>query len=326
MTQKSHEVTQAARDRLEDLFFPAVSDRWLAVLRIGLGVQIVVYCFSLYGEWQDLFALDGGGWISRDLTEAILTANSSLIPRMGWLIALGNRLGLGEAAILTLSWGCLLGAGCFLTAGVFCRTAAIIAWFLYVCAAKSGNLLAYGADSFTIVGLFYLMLAPHPDRYALDRRLWESPIKDAHLHGFFRRVLQIHLCVIYFSGGTAKALGVGWWNGDSMWRALTRPPFNVVPLHIVISSRYLLPLLGIVVVLLEIGYPLFIWLKKTRLIWLIAVIAMHIGIALTMGLYLFALIMIVLNLAAFGPEFLFRERQSEDALSTGATNSVAVGS
>jgi hypothetical protein len=33
---------------------------------------------------------------------------------------------------------------------------------------------------------------------------------------------------------------------------------------------------------------------------------MHLMIGLAMGMYLFALIMIVLNLAAFGPEFSFR--------------------
>jgi len=33
---------------------------------------------------------------------------------------------------------------------------------------------------------------------------------------------------------------------------------------------------------------------------------MHVAIGLTMGMYLFALVMIVLNVAAFGPEFSFR--------------------
>ena len=39
---------------------------------------------------------------------------------------------------------------------------------------------------------------------------------------------------------------------------------------------------------------------KTRKIWLICIGAMHAGIGVTMGMYLFAL-MIVLNVAAFGP-------------------------
>jgi hypothetical protein len=45
----------------------------------------------------------------------------------------------------------------------------------------------------------------------------------------------------------------------------------------------------------------FIWPRHTRLIWLVSAIAMHCGIAIFMGLYLFGLIMIVLNIAAFGP-------------------------
>jgi hypothetical protein len=39
---------------------------------------------------------------------------------------------------------------------------------------------------------------------------------------------------------------------------------------------------------------------KTRFFWLVCILAMHAAIGLTMGMYLFALVMIVLNLAAFG--------------------------
>lgn len=301
-----------SRKWLEDFLFPAVSDRWLAILRVGLGVQIVVYCFSVYGEWHNLFALTDGGWINRDLTEAILTSNARFVPRIGWLVTAGSHLGLSEGIVLTTTWSCLLVAGCCLIAGFFCRTAAIVAWFLYVCAAKSGNLFVYGVDHFTIAGLFYLMIAPHPDRYTLDRKIWDSPIKDPELHGFFRRVLQLHLCVIYFSGGIAKCLGSGWWNGESMWRSLTRPPFNIIPDHVILAAYPALQIMGIAVLVLETGYSIFIWPHRTRLVWLIGIVGMHIGIGVTMGMYLFALIMITLNLAAFGPEFIFRDRVCDD--------------
>jgi hypothetical protein len=39
---------------------------------------------------------------------------------------------------------------------------------------------------------------------------------------------------------------------------------------------------------------------KTRFFWLVCILAMHAAIGLTMGMYLFALVTIVLNLAAFG--------------------------
>jgi len=149
-------------------------------------------------------------------------------------------------------------------------------------------------------GLFYLMLSPLPDRYSLDHRLVKTRPKDPQLLGFWRRVLQVHLCFVYFFGGLAKCLGSGWWNGTNLWFAVTRPPFTIVPPDILIRFKYLLPFLGISICLVELGYVVFIWMKKTRFVWLVCILGMHVAIGLTMGLYLFALVMIVLNLAAFG--------------------------
>ena len=63
--------------------------------------------------------------------------------------------------------------------------------------------------------------------------------------------------------------------------------------------------MGLSVWLIEIGYPFLIWSKRTRNIWLICIIVMHVAIGLTMGMYLFAFVMIVLNVAAFGPHWEF---------------------
>jgi hypothetical protein len=53
-------------------------------------------------------------------------------------------------------------------------------------------------------------------------------------------------------------------------------------------------------------------MKKTRFFWLVCILAMHAAIGLTMGMYLFGLVMIVLNLAAFGVGInLIRHQQAE---------------
>ncbi len=289
------------RERILQFLFPAGSDTWLVVLRLGLGLQVVLYALSLLNDWNYLFAARGSGLVSRNLGEAILSLESPFVPRLGWLIALGAHVGLSEETVLSAAWICLLAAGCGLLAGLFCRCSAILAWFLHLCAAKSGAFVSYGVDNFMTIGLFYLMLSPLPDRYSLDRRWRKFRPKDPQVLGFWRRVLQLHMCLIYFFGGITKCLGSGWWNGANIWRALTRPPFNIVPPEILVRWKYFLPVLGISICLIETGYPIFIWLKKTRLIWLICVLAMHFAIGLTMGMYLFALIMIILNAAAFGP-------------------------
>jgi Vitamin K-dependent gamma-carboxylase len=282
-------------------FFPCSSDSWLTILRIGLGTQVVLYCLSLRNDWTHLFANKEETFINRGLMEDIIALDAPFTPKLGWLVTLGTHLGVNEQTMIWMSWISLISASLLLTVGLFCRGSAITTWFLYLCSVKSGNLLTYGVDNFTTIGLFYLVFAPFPDRYTLDWKLRRSPLKDRHLHGFFRRVLQLHLCVIYFFGGLAKFLGIGWWNGESLWRALTRPPFNVVPVHTILSFKAALPVTGITVWMLEMSYTFFIWPKRTRPVWLVMILGMHIAIGLTLGLYLFALVMIVLNLAAFGP-------------------------
>jgi hypothetical protein len=307
-----------ARDLLLEVLFPPETTDWLSVLRLGLGLQVILFSMSLRSDWNHLFASNGAGLISRDLSEAISSFETPLSPRLGGIVAAGNALGLDEHAVLFLGWLALLCSGCLLLIGLFSRPAAITAWLMHLCAVNSGGLLSYGMDNFTTIGLFYLMLSPLPDRFSLDARFWRSRTKDPQIVGFFRRVLQFHVCAIYFFGGVAKCIGPGWWDGSSLWRALTRPPFNIISPETITSWKTLLPFLGISVCILETGYPLFIWLRRTRLIWLLCVLAMHISIALTMGMYLFAFIMIVLNLAAFGPDFSFRlERIVPDWLKKG---------
>jgi hypothetical protein len=289
------------RQRVIDFCFPAESDIWLATLRIGLGLQVVLYALSLRDDWSYFLAGTGHGLISRNLGEAILSLESYFVPRLGWLVSLGARSGFPEETVLSVAWICLLVSGCGLLVGLASRGSAILAWFLHLCAAKSGGLVSYGVDNFMTIGLFYLMLSPLPDRYSLDWRLRKSRANDPQLLGFWRRVLQVHLCIIYFFSGLTKCLGPGWWDGSNLWRALIRPPFNIIGPEILLRWTYLFPLAGILICLLEIGYPFFIWNGKTRKFWLIGICAMHLGIGLMMGMYLFALTMIVLNVAAFVP-------------------------
>ena len=309
--------------RLIDFFLPVESDTWLAVLRIGLGLQVVFYALSLQDDWNYLLAGTGHGLISRDLGEAILSLESNLVPTLGWVVTLGTHVGLHEETILSVAWICLLASGFGLLVGLASRFSAILAWFLHLCAAKSGGFVSYGVDNFMTIGLFYLMLSPLPHRYSLDWRLRQSHPKDPQLLGFWRRVLQLHLCIIYFFGGLTKCLGSGWWDGSNLWRALIRPPFNVVDPETLIRWKYLFPVTGIFICLLEIAYPFFIWHSKTRRIWLIGICAMHVGIGLTMGMYLFAFVMIILNLAAFGPGLIRTELRTYQPAIVGRAHRLA---
>ena len=303
--QKERSLSQMrVTTRVPELLFPVETDSWLTVLRLGLGLQVTLYALSLRTDWAYLFS----GTV-RKVAEALLSLQGHAIPRLGWFVALAAQLGAREERVLFIAWLCLFASGCALLVGVGCRVSAIAAWFLHLCAAKSGTFVSYGMDNFMTIGLFYLMLSPLPDRLSLDWRLRDLRPKNPQLLGFWRRVLQLHLCIIYFFSGLTKWLGSGWWDGSNVWRALIRPPFNVIDPEILVRWKDFLPLAGILVCLLESGYPFFIWSSRTRKIWLLGVCAMHLLIGVAMGMYLFSLVMIVLNVAAFGPDLFRRKRQ-----------------
>lgn len=284
--------------RIEQFLFYRESDRWVSVLRIGLGLQVICLSLALRKDWTYLLSSGGRALISRDLTEAALNAESSFIPRLGWLIEVGNQFSVPESIMLWFTWLILMLAGCLLLVGLFSRIAAILAWFLYLCVVRSVGYFSYGVDNLTIIGLFYLMIAPLGDRMSLDSIFWHRS-SNRDLLPFVRRILQIHLCLIYFFGGVSKLAGIGWWNGTSLWRALTVPPFHFVNPELVVRWKMFLPATGLAICALELFYPIFMWLRPTRMFWLVSICAMHLMIGLTMGMFLFAFIMIVLNLAAF---------------------------
>lgn len=301
------------KSRLLAWFFPRENSDWLGILRVGLGLQLTLYALSMRYDWLPLLNQE-----SRRISEAILAAESSAVPRIGWLIKCGAAAGLNENNTLLLIWLILLGSSLLLIAGLFCRTAAITGWFLHLAAVKSTSVFSYGVDGFTTIGLFYLALSPLPDPWSVDWRWLKSRPRYPALSGFFRRALQLHLCFIYFFGGLTKILGNGWWNGDNLWRALTRPPFDVIDPAFVAKGKFFLPLAGMAICVLELSYVGFIWPKQTRTLWLAAIIGMHIGIGVFMGMPLFAWIMILLNVAAFGSALTLR--RSPDMAQAGITS------
>ena len=304
--RNSAELILGIRAKSLEFLFPPDDGHWLSILRIGLGIEVVLYTLSLADDWHLLLGDTTNGLVGRAFPEALLWRESPLIPTMGWLIWVGARVGLSEWSVLSIAWALLLVAGFGLIGGIFSRASAILAWFVHLCVANSGDLLSYGVDSFMTIGLFYLMLAPLPDGLAIERRWRER--RDRQFLGFWRRVLQVHLCFIYFFGGLSKALGAGWWNGTNLWRILTRSPFNHIPPETLIGWKYVFPAAGIAVVLLELSYPIGVWLNRSRSIWLSGIVLLHLGIALVMGMYLFSIIMIVLNAAAFAPEIIWASK------------------
>lgn len=180
----------------------------------------------------------------------------------------------------------------FLVLGLFTRFSAFLALILQLIIFKSFAQFNYGYDNFITMSLFYCFIFPVGKYYSLDN--WIFKKKKDVISFNYQKVLQIHLSIAYFFSGLAKALDSGWWNGQSVWNALTSIDSSFhYPSIIYITG-------GILTVLFELFYPILVYFKKSRRFILLAMIFMHLSIGLTMHLYAFSAIMIVWNMAAFG--------------------------
>ncbi len=101
LSRKIPKQLETWRERILQFLFPVESDTWLSVLRLGLGLQVIVYTLSLRDDWNYLLAGTGHGLISRNLAEALLSVESRFVPRLGWLVSLGAYVGLSENAVLS---------------------------------------------------------------------------------------------------------------------------------------------------------------------------------------------------------------------------------
>ena len=283
-------------NRLEAYFFFTPKTLYdLAFFRIAVGLVTIAYFIQMKKDVLD--NCGEFGIIRREIQELYIV--HPYIPRLTWLCDIFKTLpNYDEEIVLNSLIGLAITASCCMILGLFTRLSAFITWFLFLCFYKSTFLSSYGFESFLCTSLFCCTVMPVGDYGSLENVFRKSQKKSIY-HGFSLRVLQLHLCLVYFFGGFFKAMGLDWWTGESIWRALSRQPFNMYDFTWMSEYHFVPITMGISVVILETFYPLFTNFAKSRPYWVALILLMHLGIGIFMGLYLFASTMIVLNITAF---------------------------
>ncbi len=292
--------------------FTPVPPHPLAVLRIGASALALLQVWLL---WPYLLQLYGNfGFVPWALTEA---GNDRWMPSIPKLCLALQPYGVTSAAcvhgVFSVYALGLLG----LALGWRTRLSAAVAWLAHAMTVNTGYFSIYGLDTMIQICLFYCVWMPTGAVWSLDAWRLRRPAVSTAAAGLALRVLQVHLCLIYLNAGVAKMRSVQWWNGEAIWRTLMEPQFSVVDVSWLSQVPGLAMLLCYFVLLVEVGYPLFIWPRRTRALWVAATLALHLGIGLFMGLWLFALIMMLLTFSAFGFALLperGREREAAPAL------------
>lgn len=276
--------------------------RPLGVFRIGVSLLLLIQAWTLSEHL--VLLLGNRGLAPWSVSELI---SSTWLPHIASVARALRPLGLSaRECIQAIGVGyalCLVG----LLLGWRTRACAAGAWGLHTLLLNSAPLFTYGFELFAHISLFYCLVMPVGAAYSLDVRAGRTgggPSTEATLG---LRVLQFHLCVVYFATGVEKAVGKPWSQGTAIWEAVMQPQFAQFDFSWLAWHPWVSEWLTWGTLVIEVGYALFIWPRKTRVLWVALTVGLHAGIAVFMGLWLFSAIMSVLTFSAFGVESLKRE-------------------
>jgi hypothetical protein len=206
-----------------------------------------------------------------------------------------------------------------LTIGLFTRIVSVLAWIAALAYVNRATGALFGLDQINVMLAMYLAVGPSGDAFSVDRWLKARktgaalPVTPRWSANLAIRLIQVHMCVIYFFAGTAKLTGLAWWDGTAMWMAFGNMEYQSLDMTWMANWPWLMNLMTHVTVFWELSYWALIWPRLTRPIMLALAIPLHMGIAICLGMVTFGLIMLVGNLAFVSPALvraIFGRRQA----------------
>jgi hypothetical protein len=282
------------------------NDLWLVFFRCSVSALTLINFLSIQFDFNNIFSANA--FIPPDITDAL---KNPLIPSIYGIYHFCRPIFnfSYEGVLLTIRIIYPL-ALLFLLTGLYTRISALFSLLLQLIILNSMDFYSYGLDEFTTIALFYCLIFPVGRQFSLDNYFFKKHRQQPVYHGYLW-VLRAHVCIIYFFSGFEKLLGYNWRNGESIWKMIHG--YNMLP-FINLDFLYKTPLFliaGWMTIMLEMLYPIFINIGKTRSLWLYSMITFHVTIAFLMGLYFFSCIMIILNLTAYYVPFMGKEEKQK---------------
>ncbi|MBX9787731.1 MAG: HTTM domain-containing protein [Pirellulales bacterium] len=291
--------TVAAWDRF---WFTAVDPATLSLIRILAGAMLF-YTHLVWTRGLDDF-LGPNSWLQPEAVRTYLNSISgeqSFAWSYFWLIDSPWQLwtvhfaGLVVFAMLTIGW--------------HSRITSVLAWLITVSYVNRLPGSLFGLDQINGLLSMYLMLGPCGARYSVDR--WSAtrrlaspaalPVAASVGANIATRLMQLHMCVIYFFAGISKLQGPSWWDGSALWGAVANLEYQSIDLTWLATWPLTVAVMTHVTIAWEVSYCALVWPRLTRPIVIALAIPLHMGIAFGLGMKTFGLVMLIGNAAFISP-------------------------
>jgi len=231
---------------------------------------------------------------------------------------------IGSPTVLWIAHVAALVILAMFTVGLFTRATSILAFLITVSYANRAVGMLFGLDQINGLLALYLMIGPSGAAYSLDnllrrRRQGERYVPPAAstMANVSIRLIQVHMCVVYFFAGIGKLTGTpmvaapSWWTGEAMWMSLASYQYQSFPLTAGVLEWIshwprTLQTITQITLLWELSYAVLVWPRLTRPLVLVMAVLVHLGIAMLMGMWTFGLAMLIGNAAFLSPALVRR--------------------
>jgi len=276
------------KNKLDKFLFSNTNYLPKDIFRITLGLFCLLQALFIFPDLLEIYGK--GGIIRESINETILKGYTL---RLSWFTDSMEVIGLSEQVSISLLFSIYCMVLFFMIIKSYTFIAALSSWLIHLTFFGASYTFAYGVDYFVIFALFINIF------FCMDSVIGEK--RQAIIDSFFVRLLQIQLCFIYFFAGFGKILGTDWLDGNALWKVINGFNASLIPLMEWFADFPLLFVLaGWGIIVIELCYPFLLLKPSFRKATLLAIITMHLMIGVMMGLYFFAAIMIILNIAGFG--------------------------
>jgi hypothetical protein len=266
----------------------------LGLIRILTGLMLL-YTHAVWGlALHDFFG--PSSWLSPALVRA-MEAGQYVVSFWFWV----PEHGLWPAYAISMAI-----LACF-TIGLWTRVTGALALFVAISYVNRVPAALFGLDQINIMLTLYLTIGPSGAALSLDRWLSQrrggtlvSPAPSAGAN-LALRLIQVHMCVIYFFAGISKLQGPSWWSGEAMWRAFANLEYQSLDMTWLAWHPWLVNLMTHLSILWEVSFCVLIWRPRWRPLMLAMAVVLHLGIGACLGMWTFGLIMLV-GCVAFLPD------------------------
>ena len=144
------------------------------------------------------------------------------------------------------------------TLGLFSRFTSMLSVLVVTSFAHRVPQATFGLDQINAMLTLYLTIGGGGQALSLDRLIavrlggttGTRPVPSAGAN-LGLRLINVHMCVIYFFAGVSKLQGESWWTGEAMWRAFANLEYQSIDMTWMAWHPWILSLLTHISVLWE---------------------------------------------------------------------------